>query len=98
MPIVIADTGPINYLVLIGHVDVLPVLFEQIIMPLAVRDELSAPAAPLTVRNWIAIPPARLELRAANQQNDASLADLGAGESYRQEIMDQFLSEHGGNG
>ena len=98
MPIVIADTGPINYLVLIGHVDVLPVLFEQIIMPLAVRDELSAPAAPLTVRNWIAIPPAWLELRAANQQNDASLADLGAGESYRQEIMDQFLSEHGGNG
>jgi predicted nucleic acid-binding protein len=34
--LVISDTGPINYLVLIGHIDILPVLFEKVIMPVAV--------------------------------------------------------------
>jgi len=27
--LVIADTGPVNYLILIGHIDVLPALFEK---------------------------------------------------------------------
>jgi predicted nucleic acid-binding protein len=38
--LVVSDTGPINYLVLIGYIDVLPHLFQKIVMPLAVRDEL----------------------------------------------------------
>ncbi|MGO9257480.1 MAG: DUF3368 domain-containing protein [Bryobacteraceae bacterium] len=80
MPIIVADTGPINYLILIGHIDVLPVLFKQIIMPSAVREELSALNAPPQVQNWIANPPPWLEVRPAAQMNDASLAELGAGE------------------
>ena len=28
MRLIIADTGPINYLVLIGNIDLLPLLFE----------------------------------------------------------------------
>jgi predicted nucleic acid-binding protein len=31
--LVIADTGPVNYLILIGHIDVLPALFEKVILP-----------------------------------------------------------------
>jgi predicted nucleic acid-binding protein len=27
--LVVADTGPINYLILIGHIDLLPQLFEK---------------------------------------------------------------------
>ena len=41
MQLVVADTGPINYLVLIGRVDILPVLFEHVILPAAVRNELA---------------------------------------------------------
>lgn len=54
MRLVIADTGPVNYLVLIGQIDVLPELFERIILPVGVKDELADPDAPETVRNWIA--------------------------------------------
>ena len=31
MRLIIADTGPINYLVLIGNIDLLPMLFEKVI-------------------------------------------------------------------
>jgi hypothetical protein len=33
--LVIADTGPINYLVLIGHIGILPALFRKVILPAA---------------------------------------------------------------
>jgi len=31
--LVIADTGPVNYLILIGQIDILPALFEKVILP-----------------------------------------------------------------
>ena len=62
MRLVIADTGPINYLIQIGVIELLPRLFGRIVLPVAVRTELSNPAAPLTVRRWIADPPTWLEV------------------------------------
>lgn len=56
--IVIADTGPLNYLVLIGEVEVLPALYTCVIVPEAVVKELRAAGAPAVVSNWIARPPA----------------------------------------
>jgi hypothetical protein len=53
--LIIADTGPINYLVLIGHIDLLPTLFERVILPSAVQAELTDADAPPLVRSWIAI-------------------------------------------
>lgn len=75
-----ADTGPINYLILIAHIQVLPVLFEKIILPSVVRDELTQPKTPPVVRNWIADPPAWLDIRSAPPANDLFLAELDAGE------------------
>jgi len=48
-----ADTSPLNYLVLIGAIECLPSLFEQVIVPTAVVSELSSSAAPSSVREWI---------------------------------------------
>lgn len=62
MRLVIADTGPINYLVLIEHIDMLPRLFERIAVPMAVKNELSDPRAPMTVQRWITAPPMWLEV------------------------------------
>jgi len=59
--LVIADTGPINYLILIGHIELLPVLFEKVTLPAAVQSELTSHKAPDAVRNWTANPPAWLE-------------------------------------
>jgi len=55
--LVIDDTSPINYLLLIGHIDILRALFDRVILPTAVWDELKHPNAPLVVRNWVAAPP-----------------------------------------
>ena len=54
MQLVIADTGPINYLLLIGHIEIVLAMFEKVILPSAVRDELSNPDTPASVRSWIA--------------------------------------------
>ena len=79
MKVVIADTAPINYLVLIGHVEILPKLFEKVVLPSAVKDELSNPETPTTVRKWIAAPPQWLEIRHAGGLEGVS--SLGAGET-----------------
>jgi len=63
--LVIADTRPVNYLLLIGHIDILPILFGTVILPSAVRDELADIGSPLPVRNWIADAPAWLDVRPA---------------------------------
>jgi predicted nucleic acid-binding protein len=63
MRAVVADTGPLNYLVQIDAVELLPKLFGRIIVPAAVRHELSHPRSLKAVRAWIATPPAWLEIR-----------------------------------
>jgi predicted nucleic acid-binding protein len=80
--LVIADTGPINYLLLIEHIDILPKLFGTVILPTAVRDELADIGSPLPVRNWIADPPSWLDVRAAPSDKPAaeSLTALDPGE------------------
>lgn len=62
MRIVIADTGPLNYLLLIDHIDLLPQLFEAVHIPEAVRAELADGGAPQIVRDWIAELPSWLTI------------------------------------
>jgi predicted nucleic acid-binding protein len=80
--LVIADTGPINYLILIGHIDLLPLLFRIVVLPSAVQEELSSFKAPASVRHWAANLPAWLEVRGAplDQTDDALLKGIDAGE------------------
>jgi predicted nucleic acid-binding protein len=40
MPVVVADTSPINYLILIGHADLLLRLYAQVLIPEEVFAEL----------------------------------------------------------
>lgn len=57
MPVVICDTGPLNYLILIEAAQFLPRLFAHVLVPAAVRDELDHPKSPSAVRDWVAHPP-----------------------------------------
>ena len=59
--IVVSDTSPLNYLVLIEQANVLPILFGRVVAPPAVIAELLHPAAPAVVRAWVAAPPNWLE-------------------------------------
>lgn len=51
--IVVADSSPVNYLVLIDEIDVLAHLFGAVIIPGAVASELGSDDAPDIVRKWI---------------------------------------------
>ncbi len=77
----VADTGPLHYLVMIGHIDLIPALFEAVSVPTEVRDELSHAEAPPEVRSWIADPPAWLTVvQAPALATDPSLLRLDRGE------------------
>ena len=79
--IVVADTAPLNYLVLIGQPAILPELYGRVIIPEAVALELRHPSTPPRVRSWIAKPPAWLEIqKVRRQQADATLDILDEGE------------------
>ena len=80
MQLVIADTGPVNYLVLIGWIDILPALFETVIFPSTVRDELADPDTPRVVRGWVSDLPAWPKVHDMSTPGN-STAELGAGET-----------------
>jgi predicted nucleic acid-binding protein len=54
---------PNHYLVLIGHIDLVPTLFQKVIMPSAVQRELDDGETPPSVRDWIANPPVWVEVK-----------------------------------
>lgn len=68
MILIVADTGPINYLIQIGEIDILPCIAEKVVVPASVQSELLHDAAPPAVRAWSATPPQWIEVRSATQQ------------------------------
>ena len=77
---VIADTSPLNYLILIGVQDLLPSLYESIRIAPAGAAELAAPGAPEKVRQWIGNRPDWLVVTAPRGPADPRLAHLDSGE------------------
>lgn len=76
--IVVSDTTPLNYLIIIGHIDLLHRLYGQVIVPTTVANELRHPGAPAPVREWIANPPIWLEIRDIDVAEETnSLLDAG---------------------
>ena len=71
MILIVADTGPINYLIQIGHVEVLPRLVEKVVLAASVQVELLRDAAPAVVREWATNPPTWIEIRSAGQPIEA---------------------------
>lgn len=53
----VSDTGPLHYLVLLEHIDILQALFIEVAVPESVRDDLVHPSAPDAVRRWMTAPP-----------------------------------------
>lgn len=70
MQVVVADTTPVRYLAEIGHLDLLPRLFETIFIPSVVYEELQHPASPQIVRAVFNPPPAWLKIVATEVADD----------------------------
>jgi predicted nucleic acid-binding protein len=77
--IVVADTSPINYLILINEIHILSLLFREVFLPPAVLQELLAKETPDRVKAWVSNRPNWAIERAPGSV--LSEKDLGPGES-----------------
>jgi predicted nucleic acid-binding protein len=79
--IVVADSGPLHYLILLDQTQLLRRFYGQLLIPEAVLRELTVDDTPKPVREWLSHPPAWLRVQAA-PPNQVKLvtADLDLGE------------------
>lgn len=81
MILVVADTGPLCYLILIEAIELLPRLYDQVVIPSAVLAELTHPKAPLAVKSWASALPSWAEVRVAAHSELDHLLDPGEAEA-----------------
>jgi predicted nucleic acid-binding protein len=75
--IVIADATPLRYLILLEAIDTLPTLYERVLIPQIVANELQRPSTPLPCGNgWQQRQPAYIRVPHLPER---SLFRLGAG-------------------
>lgn len=79
--IVIADPTPINYLILIGELEILEKLYGRVLIPTTVFDELNADATPKEVKNWLLKIPEWFEVKSISSEISEDLKILDPGES-----------------
>ena len=77
--VVVADTTPLNYLIVIGRDHLLEEMFGEVLIPQAVLDELRHPKAPAAVAEWLKQTPRWLRVLQVGQLDDS--IRLGKGEN-----------------
>lgn len=91
--IVVSNTTPLHYLVLIDAADILEKLYQRVIVPQSVIVELQQDNTPEKVRDWINVLPAWADVRSAINIDDE--LKLGAGEkeaiALAEELNADFL-------
>ena len=65
--LIVSDTSPINYLVLLQLDTLLPTLYGRVVIPPAVHEELQRSPTPEAVRRWAAHPPAWVTVQRPQQ-------------------------------
>jgi predicted nucleic acid-binding protein len=77
---VVSKTTPLNYLILIGRAEILSKLYEQVVIPEAVFNELTTPSTPKLVRDWIADRPGWLTIQQAPPVIAGDMEEIQIGE------------------
>jgi predicted nucleic acid-binding protein len=78
--IVVSDTSPLCYLLLISEIDILPQLYGQVIVPTTVYQELCDPKSPSLIRNWLQQIPQWLSIQTVDRSAAITLDVLDPGE------------------
>lgn len=91
--IVVSDTSPICYLLLINQIEILQNLYKSIIIPQAVADELSASDSPLGVKSWMMQPPNWLQVQPIKPFYDIKLEKLDPGEQEAILLAEQLKAD-----
>ncbi|MFM7519140.1 MAG: DUF3368 domain-containing protein [Planctomycetota bacterium] len=89
--IVVCDTSPVNYLVLIDEIDLLPQLFATVVLPAGVLAELQHPRTPPRVASWAReLPP---WVRVISPAGGVEEVGLGRGEAEAITIATQVAAD-----
>jgi predicted nucleic acid-binding protein len=91
--IVVADTTPLNYLILIGHIDILEAQYGRILIPHAVNEEMLVPDTPVSVRAWAKNPPHWLEILSPSTARNSLPANLDHGETEAIQLAEELHSD-----
>lgn len=78
--IVVSDTTPLHYLILIDEIDLLPEFLGEIIIPMTVYQELQAYKTPEKIKRYLELKPAWLSIRRSTLISDQQLFDIDPGE------------------
>lgn len=78
---VVSDTSPLHYLVECEAIDILPALFQEILIPPVVRRELQHPKAPPCARAWAQSLPTWVRVRAPAVLDHSLNLDAGEKEA-----------------
>lgn len=73
--IVVADSSPLHYLILLDEAAILRRLYENVLIPDAVAAELRAASAPRLVSEWMSRPPSWLQIVAVAAEDLVSVPD-----------------------
>ena len=79
MTVVVADTSPLNYLILIGEIALLQHLYGEVLVPDVVAVELKDPEAPPLVTEWVSDLPSWVRVCPTSKFSD-ELPNLDEGE------------------
>lgn len=90
---VVADSSPLVVLVTIRHIEVLPTLFQHVVIPLEVASELASRKRPQVVRDFIATPPPWLELKAPTTTAGERIAGLHSGETAAIALAEELRAD-----
>jgi len=90
--IVVADTTPLRYLVVIEREHLLPSLYGRVLIPPAVAEELNHKSTPDVVRTWFAARPSWLEIRKPTRTLEPEV-DLDEGEQQAIALAEEVVAD-----
>lgn len=92
--IVVADTSPLRYLILIGEIELLPRIYDEVIISDGVLSELKNDNTPEAVRDFIIDLPDWVKVGHLEYPLDASLTNfLDLGESESIQLAEQLHAD-----
>jgi predicted nucleic acid-binding protein len=91
--IVVADSGPLRYLVLISQIQLLPQLYGSIIIPPSIVSELTQTATPQAVRIWMDPLPQWVTIRSPQKPLPVFPTVLGPGEQEAIALAEELLAD-----
>ncbi|HEV2720778.1 MAG TPA: DUF3368 domain-containing protein [Thermoanaerobaculia bacterium] len=92
--IVVADSGPLHYLILLEQAELLRRLYGEVVIPDVVAAELRVASAPRKVSQWLSNPPSWLRVAGVSLEEIASISEtLDLGERAAIALAEKMQAE-----